>query len=170
MEPEPNSALPPRLDLVVALLALALLALCLIGVLYYLRRQRQANKRSLLPTHHTCPSQQRFTISATSFLGEAESIYVVDEKRDLTSNSSNLPSNPIPEIRITFPDEENAGGKRQSGRVVVLRIAESGAVGMEPLSKEQLPPYQPSDAERFHSLDLDRIGGLKEKAATPNWA
>jgi hypothetical protein len=149
---------PPHLDLAVVLLALVLFALCLLGMLYYLRRQRRAHKQTLLPSHHRCPSQRRLTISATSFLGDAESIYVVDEKRDLP----NKPSNPIPEIRITFPDEDGVAGKRQSGRVVVLRIADSGAVGMEPLSKEQLPPYQPSDAGRFQSL--------KEKEVARNWA
>jgi len=169
MDSEPTFA-PRPFDLAVALLALALIALCLIGMLYYLRRQREAQKRNLLPTHHRCPSQRRLTISATSFLGDAESIYVVDEKRDLTNHSSSLSSSPVPEIRITFPDEEGVSGKSQSGRVVVLRIADSGAVGMEPLSKEQLPPYQPSDAARFQSLDLDRIGGLKENEAGRNWA
>ena len=160
----------PQFDLVVTLLALVLLALCLIGVLYYLRRQRRAHKQSLLPTHQKCPSQHRLTISATSFLGDAESVYVVEEKRERTSSLSSPPSSPVPEIRITFPDEDGSSGKRQSGRVVVLRIADSGAVGMEPLAKEQLPPYQPNDSGRFQSLDLDRIGGLKEKEAERHWA
>jgi hypothetical protein len=161
---------PPQFDLVVALLALALLALCLIGVLYYLRRQRRVHKQSLLPTHQQCTSQHRLTISATSFLGNAEPVYVVEEKQEPTSSLSTLPSSPVPEIRITFPDEDGSSGKRQSGRVVVLRIAESGAVGMEPLAKEQLPPYQPTDGGRFQSLDLDRIGGLKEKEVGPDWS
>ena len=169
MDSEPAFT-PSHFDLVVALLALVLLALCLIGMLYYLRRQRRAHKRSLLPTHHRCPSQRRLTVSATSFLGDAESIYVVDEKRDPTNNRSSFPSNPVPEIRITFPDEDGTRGKRQSGRVVVLRIADSGAVGMEPLAKEQLPPYQPNDTGRLQSLDLDRIGGLKEKDAARDWS
>jgi hypothetical protein len=169
MDSEPTFT-PPRFDLVVALLALVLLALCLIGMLYYLRRQRQAHKRNLLPTHRRCPSQRRVTISATSFLGDAESIYVVDEKQDLTNHSSSLQNSPVPEIRITFPDEDGANGKRQSGRVVVLRIADSGSVGMEPLTRDQLPPYQQHDAERFQSLDLGRMGGLKEKDAAGNWS
>ena len=153
---------PTQSDLVVALVALVLLALCLIAMLYCLRRQRKVHARSL-PAHRRCPSHRRLTNSATSFLGDTESIYVVDEKRDLTNNLSSQPSSPVPEIRITFPDEEGTCDKRQSGRVVVLRIADSGAVGMEPLAKEQLPPYQPNDIGRFQSLDLDRIGGLREK-------
>lgn len=68
----------------------------------------------------------------------------------------------MPEIRITFPEEEDEAGKSKSGRVVVVRISETGGLGLEPYSYEKLPAYQQSDAERFQSLDLDRMGGLKE--------
>ena len=68
----------------------------------------------------------------------------------------------MPEIRITFPEEEDEAGKSKSGRVVIVRISEAGGVGLEPCSDEHLPAYQQSDAERFQSLDLDRMGGLKE--------
>ena len=44
-----------------------------------------------------------------------------------------------------------------------MRIGEREAVGLEPLGEADLPPYAKSDAERFQSLDLERIGGLKEK-------
>lgn len=148
----------------VALLVLTIMALCLIGVLYLLRRQRRAQKQSLLPTHHRCSSHRRLTVSATSGYGRTESIYISDEKDSSDASSrarAGSPTNPVPEIRITFPDEADASGKRQS-RVVLLRIADSGAVGMEPV-EDHLPPYQKSDDEKFQSLDLDRIGGLKEK-------
>lgn len=68
----------------------------------------------------------------------------------------------MPEIRITFPEEEDEVGKSKSGRVVVVSISETGGLGLEPYSDEHLPAYQQSDAERFQSLDLDRMGGLKE--------
>lgn len=162
---------PPLLfRLAAALVVLVLLASCLVGILYLLRRQRQAQKPNLLPTHHRCPSQRRLTISTTPGFGRAESIYVVNEKRDLTQALSNGPTSPIPEIRITFPDDTETSGKRQSGRVVVLRIADSGSVGMEPLSDDHLPPYQKGDAARFQSLDLERIGGLKEKEGVQRWS
>ena len=45
---------------------------------------------------------------------------------------------------------------------MVVRISETGGMGLELYSDENLPAYQQSDAERFQSLDLDRIGGLKE--------
>ncbi|MGY6405660.1 hypothetical protein, partial [Vibrio parahaemolyticus] len=75
---------------------------------------------------------------------------------------------PVPEIRITFPEEEDESGKRKSGRVVVVRISEAGSVGLEPYN-DQLPPYQTSDAERFQSLDIERMGGLKEKDDAKRW-
>jgi len=78
-------------------------------------------------------------------------------------NSSSPPDSPVPEIHITFPEEEDEAGKRKSGRVVVVRISEGGGVGLEPY-QEQLPPYQANEADRFHSLDIERMGGLKEKA------
>ena len=81
------------------------------------------------------------------------------------SSQPGSPSSPVPEIRITFPEEEDEAGKSKSGRVVVVRIGETGGLGLEPYSEENLPAYQQSDAERFQSLDLDRMGGLKE----PEW-
>ena len=45
---------------------------------------------------------------------------------------------------------------------MVVRISESGGLGLEPYSDEHLPAYQRSETERFQSLDLDRMGGLKE--------
>ena len=76
---------------------------------------------------------------------------------------SSPPLSPVPEIRITFPDEQcEKTGRRKSGRVLVVRVGEKG-VGLEPLGEdEQLPAYE-SEKERYQSLDLDRIGGLKEK-------
>lgn len=84
------------------------------------------------------------------------------EKETLISEPGSPPASPIPEIRITFPEEEDEAGKRKSGRVVVVRISETGGVGLEPYNDEHLPPYQRIESERFESLDLDRIGGLKE--------
>lgn len=92
-----------------------------------------------------------------------ESIFVYDEKMNLIHNSSSPPSAAIPEIRITFPDEEGNSDNVHKGRVVVVHVTDSGSVGMEPVDQENLPPYQKEDAGRFQSLDLERIGGLKEK-------
>lgn len=96
-----------------------------------------------------------------------ESLHVYQEKQFLIRNSTPPPSSPIPEIRITFPEEFDEAGKQQSGRVVVVRVGET-SVGMEPFS-EKLPAYQQSEADRFQSLDLDRIGGLQEKEIEARW-
>lgn len=72
------------------------------------------------------------------------------------------PTTEVPEIRITFPEEFDASGKRQSGRVVVVRVGET-SIGLEPVvGEEKLPAYETDG--RFQSLDLERIGGLGEKA------
>ena len=93
------------------------------------------------------------------------SIPINNEKAAFLETDS-APSSPVPEIRITFPEEEGHDTKRQSGRVVVVKISDKGGVGLEPY-QEQLPAYQKEDGARFQSLDLDRIGGLKEKEQVP---
>lgn len=149
----------PMVDLLISLLVLILLALALVGGLLVLRRKRLARKESVLPVHNgQVPGHQRgLTITA----GKTDSVIVYDEKRALMENSS-TPTSPVPEIRITFPEEEDESGKRKSGRMVVVRISEAGSVGLEPC-QEELPPYQTTDTGRFHSLDIERMGGLKEK-------
>ncbi len=77
-------------------------------------------------------------------------------------NSPPLSPENVPEIRITFPDEQDESGRLKSGRVVVVRVGET-SIGLEPLQDEQLPAYEKEGGERFHSIDMDRIGGLKEK-------
>lgn len=163
---------PAMVDLLIALLILVLLALILVAGLMILRRKRQNRKLPDLPLHNggcTQPSHhRRLTISASPG-AKTESVLVYDEKRSLMESSSGLPSSPVPEIRITFPEEEDESGKRKSGRMVVVRISDTGGVGLEPCN-EELPPYQSSDADRFHSLDIERMGGLKEKDDLNRWS
>ncbi|KAF2840363.1 hypothetical protein M501DRAFT_1010491 [Patellaria atrata CBS 101060] len=148
-------------NLLITLLVLGFAAILLIGGLIALRRIRRQRKRvDTLPLYEgKAGNHHRLTIHTNG--KRSTSIYVRQEKQQLLDDSSSPPPSPIPEIRITFPEEVDESGKRQSGRVVVVRVGEHG-VGLEPL-KEDLPSYQQSDADRFHSLDLDRIGGLKEK-------
>lgn len=144
--------------LLIALLTLFVLAVVLVGALFFLRRVRRARKdvEAQLPLYEKRQSSHRRLTITTS----RDSVFVYSEKKDLMENSSSPPASPVPEIRITFPDEVDSAGKRQSGRVVVVRVGEH-SVGLEPL-QEDLPPYE-RDGDRFDSLDLDRIGGLKEK-------
>lgn len=151
------------LDLMIALLVLVLLGLALVGGLLILRRKKRNNRKNLLPVHHgeSPAHRRRLTISTN----KSDSIMVYDEKRSLMENSDSPPPSPVPEIRITFPEEEDESGKRKSGRMVIVRISDAGSVGLEPCH-EELPPYQSSDTGRFQSLDIERMGGLKEKEET----
>jgi len=157
------------IDLLIALMVLIFVSLLLIGALYSVRkiRQRRAIARQQLPVYNekSSSNHRRLTITATPY-GRGSNIYVYDEKSSMISNSSSPPLSPnnVPEIRITFPDEQDESGRRKSGRVVVVRVGETG-VGLEPLKEdEQLPAYQKDGGERFHSIDMERIGGLKEKS------
>jgi len=163
-----SSTLTPAMNqLLIALFVFVLIAVLLTGGLFLLRRARLSRKEEELPLYNEKPTSRRhnrhrLTIIAPPFNKRSESIYVVQEKQDLIANSSSPPSSPVPEIRITFPEEVDEFGKTQSGRVVVVRVGDH-SVGMEPLD-EKLPPYMQSESDRFQSLDLERIGGLKEKA------
>ena len=53
---------------------------------------------------------------------------------------------------------------------MVVRISEKGAEGFEPCGEETLPRYRASESERFQSLDLERMGGLKEKSRGRVWS
>jgi hypothetical protein len=153
---------PTMVSLLVSLLVLVILGLLLVGALLFLRSMRKAKKEAVLPVYEKRQSNhRRLTITATPFGKGRESVLVYQEKQDLLANSASPPPSPVPEIRITFPDEVDEAGKRQSGRVVVVRVGEH-SVGLEPLH-EDLPPYQRDASDRFDSLDLDSIGGLKEK-------
>ncbi|KAL4776090.1 hypothetical protein BDW60DRAFT_177706 [Aspergillus nidulans var. acristatus] len=156
-------------DLLISLLVLVLLGIVLICTLLVLRRRRLNRQQPELPVHNgQCSTHHRsVTISAPPY-AKTESVFVIDEKRNLMENSSSPPPSPVPEIRITFPEEEDESGKRKSGRVVVVRISDAGSVGLEPYN-DQLPPYQSSDADRFQSLDIERMGGLKEKDDAKRW-
>ncbi|KAI5297250.1 hypothetical protein KEM55_004958 [Ascosphaera atra] len=122
------------------------------------------------------------TISASNGRLQKESTYLLNNgngAKGANGSKDAPPPSEVPEIRITFPEEEDDQGKPVSGRVVVVRIGESGGIGLEPLDdkggeinlsdsgddnkkfeKEGLPSYE---GTRFESLDLERIGGLKEK-------
>lgn len=152
-------------NLTVALLStlaiLVVLALILMGALIWLRNIRRARKQAeqQLPLYEKRQSGRRLTITMPG--KGRESVVVYSEKQDLMNSATSSPTSPVPEIRITFPDEVDESGKRQSGRVVVVRVGEH-SVGLEPVN-DGLPPYQRDSSDRFDSLDLDRIGGLKEK-------
>lgn len=163
---------PTMMNLLIAMVILLIVAIILVAALLVLRSYRRSRNQKY-PTQHPlhpgnypkASKHRRLTISATPYRRSSNNqsdIHVYNEKQTLIEAAASPPQSPIPEIRITFPEEEDAGGKRQSGRVVVVRISEQGGLGLEPYKEEHLPPYQSTDSGRFESLDLDRIGGLRE--------
>lgn len=163
-----SSMTPTMMNLLIALVVLLIVAIILIAGLLVLRSHRKSRNQKYPTQHPLHPANhpkstkhRRLTITATPYRRRSD-LYIYNEKQTLIDAAASPPQSPIPEIRITFPEEEDAGGKRQSGRVVVVRISEQGGVGLEPYNEEYLPPYQSHDSGRFESLDLDRIGGLKE--------
>jgi len=161
-----ESLSPTMVSLLITLLVIVIVGLLLIGALFFVRSIRKGRKEAELPLHNEkrqskSSNHRRLTITASPRGKGSESIYVFQEKQNLIANSCSPPPSPIPEIHITFPEEVDESGKRRSGRVVVVRVGEH-SVGLEPL-QEDLPPYQNDVSDRFQSLDLDRIGGLKEK-------
>ncbi|EON61575.1 hypothetical protein W97_00790 [Coniosporium apollinis CBS 100218] len=161
-----SSLSPLMVHLLIALLVLVIIALTATAILYVLKAVRRSRKDAELPMYNEKPvsktsNHRRLTITATPYGRRPGSVLVYQEKQSLIANSSSPPPSPVPEIRITFPDEIDESGKKQSGRVVVVRVGEQ-SVGLEPLP-EDLPPYQRTSSDRFQSLDLERIGGLKEK-------
>ncbi|EXJ62763.1 hypothetical protein A1O7_03202 [Cladophialophora yegresii CBS 114405] len=139
-------------------------SLCALA-LVVLRRKRLAREHASMLTIRHQPSHQRSPSVSNFNYGKHDSVFVYDEKMNLIHNSSSRTSAAVPEIHITFPDEDGKSGLQQ-GRVVVVHVTDSGSVGMEPLHQENLPPYQKEDADRFQSLDLERIGGLREKESS----
>lgn len=166
---------PTMIDLLIALIVLVILALAAMVALVVLRRARNAKKKTELPmyneerpTSRVSQHHRSLTITTAPPYSQTRNsaVYVYNEKETYV-NDNKGPDSPVPEIRITFPEEVDDHGNKQSGRVVVVRVGDH-SVGLEPLNEEQLPPYQKDENDRFQSLDLERIGGLKEKTNEKN--
>ncbi|EMC96192.1 hypothetical protein BAUCODRAFT_33532 [Baudoinia panamericana UAMH 10762] len=155
--------------LLVVLLVLITIALLLTASLLLMRYRRRRSQRQQSSSLHCGDDEKRTSTSSTSshhrrvMVRPSESTIVYQEKQRLIEDSSAppSPSAEIPEIRLTFPEEYDEAGKRQSGRVVVVHVGET-SVGLEPAA-EKLPAY--GEDARFQSLDLERIGGLVENKA-----
>jgi len=149
-------------NLLITLVVLIAFCIVLGGSLYIIRRHRRSRKDAgTLPSYDAATRNRnngRLTIQTNR-----DSTYVYSEKQHLIDSSSPMPMSPdnVPEIRITFPEEEDKDGRRVSGRVVVVQVGEAGVGFVRPLEQD-LPPYQSQATERFDSVDIDRIGGLKE--------
>lgn len=158
------------INLLIALLVLLVISICMCGALLFFRHRRRSLKHHGLPLYNEKRDSSSSVASSLRrpFSKNTDSIYVLQEKQNLLDNSDEPRPSGVPEIRLTFPEEYDADGKRTSGRCVIVRVSESG-VGLEPV-QEKCPAYKQSESERFQSLDLDRVGGLTEKADQKQWS
>jgi hypothetical protein len=158
------------IDLMIAFLGLAFLALLLVAVLVWLRRvKRQRMLRDdTLPRYNDLKhgsmegfNKNRLTIQTAD---GRSSILVLNGGQPMLADPAAPPYSPtnIPEIHITFPEEHDEHGRQKDGRVVVVRVGEA-SYGLEPIRDEQLPAYEKESNNGFYSIDMDKIGGLKEK-------
>jgi hypothetical protein len=148
-------------NLLVTLVVLLTFCLVLVVSLFLLKRVRDARKEAgTLPSYDAATRDDHLTIQTN------RDSRFFSEKRGLMDNRSSMPMSPdsVPEIRITFPDEDDKEtGRRVSGRVVVVQVGEAGVGYVRPLPDQDLPPYQQTrPVDRFDSVDIERIGGLKE--------
>lgn len=162
----------------ILLLVLGLIFLCLIlsSSFFLVRRYkyRQAIMAESLPSYYDEKHHMRshhnprgLTIE-TSHNGRSSTIYITRDGKPMLANPSSPPHSPdnVPQIHITFPDEQDDQGRPKSGRVLVVRVGDNATVGLEPMHSEQLPAYEKQANGDFYSVDMDRIGGLKEKDRT----
>jgi len=155
-------------NLLIALLVLVfvgLVAFALFVLLRRMRRQKQM-RNDTLPQYHDVKrtgNHRRLTIQ-TGSNGRSSIIVVGGKGQPMLANPQSPPHSPdnVPEIHITFPDEHDEQGRPRSGRVVVVRVGET-SVGLEPLNNDQLPAYEKESKTQFYAIDMDKIGGLKEK-------
>ncbi|KAL7626764.1 hypothetical protein AAE478_003538 [Parahypoxylon ruwenzoriense] len=154
-------------DLMIGFLAVAFFALVLVALLIMVRRARreQALQNDTLPQYNDIKHDDiRNTRHLTIQTADGRSSILVLNGRPMLADPNSPPYSPnnIPEIHITFPDEQDENGRHKSGRVVVVRVGET-TVGLEPVKEEQLPAYSKECSTGFYSIDMDQIGGLKEK-------
>ena len=177
---------PAVSTLLIVLLALVVLGIVSIGALFLLRQIRRRRRlQQSQPSSEPAmtapsafmqrkPSHTRRNITAAPYGRHSPSISVAattdENSAFLGEKSGSRPESPVPEIRITFPEEEGAKGGSGSRRSVVVTISDQGSVGLEPCRDEEpLPPYQRAEG-RFQSLDMERMGGLREKGSEKQWA
>jgi hypothetical protein len=157
-------------------LGIIFFALVLVSSFFLLRRYRmqQRMRNEVLPTYsdskfHTRENPKHLGLTIeTKHNGRCSTIVIGRDGQPMLSNPGSPPHSPdnVPEIHITFPDEHDEAGRPKSGRVLVVRVGENATVGLEPMRNEQLPAYEKEAKGDFYSVDMDQIGGLKEKDRT----
>ncbi|KAH6606764.1 hypothetical protein Trco_005917 [Trichoderma cornu-damae] len=161
------------INALLVVLGIAFLILILVSILLVLRRvrlqrQRLNQEEPALPSYDDVksshPNHRGLTIE-TTHNGRSSVLFISRDGQPMLRTPGSPPHSPdnVPEIHITFPDEHDDQGRIKSGRVVVVRVGENATVGLEPMHDEELPAYEKEAKGQFYSVDMDQIGGLKEK-------
>ncbi|OAA73952.1 hypothetical protein ISF_00853 [Cordyceps fumosorosea ARSEF 2679] len=158
------------INALIAILVLVFVSMILTSTLYFFRRSRRMQKLrdQSLPTYNDAskePMLQHSLTIETKHNGRSSVVVIGRDGQPMLQNPNSPPDSPdnVPEIHITFPDEQGDDGRRKSGRVLIVRVGDNAAVGLEPVREEQLPAYEKEAKGQFQSIDMDKIGGLKEK-------
>ncbi|TGZ80964.1 hypothetical protein EX30DRAFT_371686 [Ascodesmis nigricans] len=166
------SASPTTRNLLITLITLLSLGLLLGLTLLYLRRVRASRKSAGLlsqqpPPYSSHPSTSPHHNRGPTLSITTRSSQYYSEKQGLIGSSSPMAHSPdsVPEIRITFPEEEDEMGRRRSGRVVVVEVGEAGVGWVRDLEQGDggrgLPRYEEQGG--MERVDIEKVGGLKEK-------
>lgn len=171
MDPETEGSDNERMiDLSLLVLGLLFFSLILVSCLWLLRRARQRRMQAeeTLPSYYDAKRNHRGLTIETTHNGRASVLVISRDGKPMLRSPNSPPHSPdnVPEIHITFPDEKDAQGQQKSGRVLVVRVGDNATVGLEPMHDEQLPAYEKEAKGQFYSLDMNEIGGLKEKNHT----
>lgn len=157
------------INLLLIILGLVFLALILASLLFLFQRRRRIMRQrmqNLAAQNETKQmSNHRGLTIETSHNGRSSILYIGRDGQPMLQNPNSPPHSPdnVPEIHITFPDEQDDQGRSRTGRVLVVRVGDNATVGLEPMHEEQLPAYEKEAKGQFQSIDMDQIGGLKEK-------
>ncbi|OAQ70143.1 hypothetical protein VFPPC_13309 [Pochonia chlamydosporia 170] len=159
------------INLMLTVLGLVFFALILASLLYLFHRRRrlQRLRNGTLPTYEDVKQTNPHGLTIeTTHNGRSSVYYIGRDGQPMLQNPQSPPHSPdnVPQIHITFPDEHDEHGRAKSGRVLVVRVGDNATVGLEPMHDEQLPAYEKEAKGQFQSIDMDRIGGLKEKDRT----
>lgn len=163
-------------DILLGVFGILFFVLALVSMFFLYRRfqrvkkQRQEDKTSAeegdLPSYgeKTGHNPHGLTIE-TSHNGRSSVLYIGKDGQPMLQNPHSPPHSPdnVPQIHITFPDEQDENGRQKSGRVLVVRVGDNATIGLEPVQEEPLPAYEKETKSQFYSIDMDQIGGLKEK-------
>ncbi|KAH7328587.1 hypothetical protein B0I35DRAFT_403924 [Stachybotrys elegans] len=157
------------IDLTLAVLGLVFFGLVIVSILFLIRRHRiqRQMQHEILPSYYDTkrnPNPRGLTIE-TTHNGRSSVLYISRDGQPMLQNPRSPPHSPdnVPQIHITFPDEHDEKGQPKSGRVLVVRVGDNATVGLEPIHDEPLPAYEKETKGDFYAVDMNQIGGLKEK-------